>query len=204
MLSFRELKIFKGYMRIFFTLILVVLVQLALSTGPDRTGGGEVDDSREAPGKGIVSPAPAPAGDAKSGALPRDLARFRVIPVTGAGITPVSVSLEGINYNTDKGRIALYEPGRGGREIPSQVERGIVTRLWFMYDNIKSRRFLNALSGPNGEKIEYYRIGSCCPFETKNSEWGGISELYFDGKAMSPPLHRMAFSKGNQLTTITS
>jgi hypothetical protein len=133
MLSFRELKIFKGFMRILFTLILIVLVQLALSTGPDRTWGGAVDDSREAPGTGIILRNPAPAGDANSGALPRDLARFRVIPVTGAGITPVSVSLEGINYNTDKGRIALYEPG--GREIPSQVERGIVTRIWFMYDN---------------------------------------------------------------------
>jgi len=40
------------------------------------------------------------------------------------------------------------------------------------------RRFLNALSGPNGEKIEYYRIGSCCPFKTKNSEWGGMLDKY--------------------------
>lgn len=46
------------------------------------------------------------------------------------------------------------------------------------------RRFLNALSGPNGEKITYYRIGSCCPFETKNSEWGGMLDVYdvtYDG-----------------------
>jgi len=40
------------------------------------------------------------------------------------------------------------------------------------------RRFLNALVGPNGEKIEYYRIGSCCPFKTKNSEWGGMLDKY--------------------------
>lgn len=40
------------------------------------------------------------------------------------------------------------------------------------------RRFLNALAGPNGEEIEYYRIGSCCPFRTKNSEWGGMLDMY--------------------------
>lgn len=40
------------------------------------------------------------------------------------------------------------------------------------------RRFLNALSGPNGEKIAYERIGSCCPFKTKNSEWGGMLDMY--------------------------
>lgn len=30
------------------------------------------------------------------------------------------------------------------------------------------RRFLNGLSGPNGESIRYYRAGSCCPFKTPN------------------------------------
>lgn len=40
------------------------------------------------------------------------------------------------------------------------------------------RRFLNALSGPNGERIEYHRIGSCCPFNTKNGPWGGLLDMY--------------------------
>lgn len=35
------------------------------------------------------------------------------------------------------------------------------------------RRFLNALTGPNGEEIEYLRIGSCCNFRTRNSSFGG-------------------------------
>ncbi len=35
------------------------------------------------------------------------------------------------------------------------------------------RRFLNALAGPNGEEISYYRVGSCCSFKTKNSSFGG-------------------------------
>ena len=30
------------------------------------------------------------------------------------------------------------------------------------------RRFLNALLGPNGEEIKYFRSGSCCPFKTPN------------------------------------
>lgn len=33
---------------------------------------------------------------------------------------------------------------------------------------LNERRFLNALSGPNGEKLQYYRAGSCCHFKTPN------------------------------------
>lgn len=40
------------------------------------------------------------------------------------------------------------------------------------------RRFLNALAGPNGEELSYYRIGSCCPFNTENSSWGGMLDKY--------------------------
>jgi len=43
---------------------------------------------------------------------------------------------------------------------------------------LNERRFLNALAGPNGEKISYYRIGSCCPFKTNNSEWNGMLDKY--------------------------
>jgi hypothetical protein len=34
---------------------------------------------------------------------------------------------------------------------------------------LNERRFLNALLGPNGEKVAYNRIGSCCGFKTKNA-----------------------------------
>jgi hypothetical protein len=30
------------------------------------------------------------------------------------------------------------------------------------------KKFLNALSGPNGESLKYSKIESCCPFKTKN------------------------------------
>lgn len=33
-------------------------------------------------------------------------------------------------------------------------------------------RFLNTLAGPNGEAIEYYRAGSCCPIKSKNNPFG--------------------------------
>lgn len=35
------------------------------------------------------------------------------------------------------------------------------------------RKYLNSLTGPNGETISYVRMGSCCSFETKNSPFGG-------------------------------
>lgn len=38
---------------------------------------------------------------------------------------------------------------------------------------LNERRFLNALAGPNGEKVSYYRLGSCCPFKTENGFMGG-------------------------------
>lgn len=34
------------------------------------------------------------------------------------------------------------------------------------------RRYLNALAGPNGEKISYYRSGSCCPIKSDNDPFG--------------------------------
>lgn len=41
------------------------------------------------------------------------------------------------------------------------------------------RRFLNALTGPNGEAISYERIGSCCQFKTPNGFMGsGLLNQY--------------------------
>lgn len=38
---------------------------------------------------------------------------------------------------------------------------------------MNERRFLNGLTGPNGERIEYFREGSCCPFSSPNGFMGG-------------------------------
>lgn len=42
------------------------------------------------------------------------------------------------------------------------------------------RRFLNALQGPNGEKVEYFRTGNCCAFKTPNALIGeyGLMNVY--------------------------
>lgn len=43
----------------------------------------------------------------------------------------------------------------------------------------RSRKFVSSLRGPNGEAIKYRRLGSCCPFETSNSELGsGLLDKY--------------------------
>ncbi|MFA7494261.1 MAG: 2-dehydro-3-deoxyphosphooctonate aldolase [Bacteroidales bacterium] len=44
---------------------------------------------------------------------------------------------------------------------------------------LNERRFLNALAGPNGEKVSYYRLGSCCPFNTdKGFNGKGLLDNY--------------------------
>jgi len=45
---------------------------------------------------------------------------------------------------------------------------------------LNERRFLNALLGPNGENVQYYRSGSCCHFKTPNGlfENTGLLDLY--------------------------
>lgn len=42
---------------------------------------------------------------------------------------------------------------------------------------LNERRFLNALAGPNGESISYYRAGSCCPVKSENGFLGGMAML---------------------------
>ena len=39
-------------------------------------------------------------------------------------------------------------------------------------ENLNANRYLNALAGPNGEKITFTKIESCCPFPTKRVEIG--------------------------------
>lgn len=63
----------------------------------------------------------------------QELIRFS-IQVENEGIeAPVSVPLDGINYNTDKGRLMLYEITKEGQKvIPAQLETGHTSRLWFI------------------------------------------------------------------------
>ena len=46
-------------------------------------------------------------------------------------------------------------------------------------DTINQKRFFNALTGPNGEKIFYEKIGVCCPFPSTNSVSGAaLLDIY--------------------------
>lgn len=50
---------------------------------------------------------------------------------------PVSIQLDGVNYNTDKGSLVLYEiTPQGEKVIPCQLETGHGARLWFILDGI--------------------------------------------------------------------
>ncbi len=46
-------------------------------------------------------------------------------------------------------------------------------------DSINQHRFFKALTGPNGEKIFYEKVGICCPFPSKNSTSGAaLLDIY--------------------------
>ncbi|NLN32798.1 MAG: 2-dehydro-3-deoxyphosphooctonate aldolase [Flavobacteriaceae bacterium] len=50
----------------------------------------------------------------------------------------------------------------------------------------REREYLNSLTGMNGESVSFFRLGSCCPFETENSGMGmGMLDRYsvtYEGK----------------------
>jgi hypothetical protein len=61
-------------------------------------------------------------------------------------------------------------------------------------------RFLNALAGPNGEKIKYEKKDACCPFPTKKTEMGAgvidIFEITWEGQKKPILLYINKFEKG--------
>lgn len=63
------------------------------------------------------------------------------------------------------------------------------------------RRFLNGLTGPNGEAIKYYRAGSCCGFKTPNG-FDGMGMLdrykvYWEGSKDTAILYLNMYDKGD-------
>ncbi|MCL9806629.1 2-dehydro-3-deoxyphosphooctonate aldolase [Flavobacterium amniphilum] len=61
-------------------------------------------------------------------------------------------------------------------------------------------RFLNALAGPNGEKVTYVKKDACCPFPTKKTEMGaGIIDMFevtWEGNTKPVILYINKFEKG--------
>ena len=70
----------------------------------------------------------------------QELAKFNIQIEDERIDAPVSVSLDGINYNTDKGNLVLYEiTASGEKAIPSQIEAGHSARLWFILSGVSQK-----------------------------------------------------------------
>jgi hypothetical protein len=67
-------------------------------------------------------------------------------------------------------------------------------------ETINQERFLNALSGPKGEKINLTKLESCCPFPTKRSEMGAgfldVYEVKWEGLKKPVLLYMNIYEKG--------
>lgn len=67
-------------------------------------------------------------------------------------------------------------------------------------ESINQERFLNALAGPNGEKITFKKLESCCPFPTKKTELGAgfldVYEIKWEGQKKPLLLYMNIYEKG--------
>jgi hypothetical protein len=68
-------------------------------------------------------------------------------------------------------------------------------------NNLNVNRFFNAITGPNGEKVTYKLIETCCPFPSKNNKMGAgtldLYEVYFNGNVSDKKIYINTFEKGN-------
>ena len=73
-------------------------------------------------------------------------------------------------------------------------------------ETINQERFLNALAGPNGEKITFKKVESCCPFPTKTSNMGAgfldIYEVLWTGQKKPIRLYMNIYERGALLVPI--
>ena len=70
----------------------------------------------------------------------QELAKFSIQIEEERIDAPVSISLNGINYNTDKGNLILYEITKTEEIlIPSQIETGHSAKLWFILKGISEK-----------------------------------------------------------------
>lgn len=73
-------------------------------------------------------------------------------------------------------------------------------------ENLNAERFINALAGPNGEKITFTKLESCCPFPTKRSEMGAgfldVYELKWEGQNSPIRLYLNIYERGYLLVPV--
>jgi hypothetical protein len=134
------------------------------------------------------------------------------------GGTPVSVPLEGIDYNTDKGALRLFEiDGKNRSELPCQVESGNSPRLWWIPEGksqinatrkfilLKDSTFVQKYAvttelstkalilSRNNQKILQYNVAEVFPPDTVNA-------IY----KRSAFIHPLSSPSGNVLTRINA
>lgn len=67
-------------------------------------------------------------------------------------------------------------------------------------ETINQERFLNALAGPNGEKLTFIKAETCCPFPTKRNEMGAgfldVYEITWEGNTKPLRLYLNMHEKG--------
>jgi hypothetical protein len=67
-------------------------------------------------------------------------------------------------------------------------------------NNLNVNRFFNAITGPNGEKVTYQLLETCCPFPSKKNKMGAgtldIYEIFLDGKTSNKKIYINTFEKG--------
>lgn len=73
-------------------------------------------------------------------------------------------------------------------------------------ENLNAERYLNALAGPNGEKISFTKMESCCPFPTKRVEIGAgfldVYELKWNGQDKPIKLYVNIYERGYLLVPV--
>lgn len=76
--------------------------------------------------------------------LPQDISKFTLYSGNIERMdAPVCIPLDGLNYNTDKGTLALFEVTKSGeKEIPCQLEPGYNAKLWFTLPGITKKSII--------------------------------------------------------------
>jgi hypothetical protein len=88
------------------------------------------------------------------------------------------------NVSTSKEKISLKNPLKNSQtflltEVSTDPTYGLNQKNPVAVGGVdqnegpqNERRFLNALAGPNGEKVTYFRAGSCCPIKSDSAPFG--------------------------------
>ena len=67
-------------------------------------------------------------------------------------------------------------------------------------ETVNIQYYFNGLEGPNGEKINFQKVDTCCPFPSKNTTMGagtiGIYEVTFEGTSKKMTMYFNTFEKG--------